>query len=168
MNFLKEMGDRGRSFEREAWPHQRAIHRTASRVLRSISAADEVTQEVFLTAWKSFDRFAPGTNCRAWLFQILTFTMQHYQRHERRFPAIPEGHADTMEAPTPVGRHLTDRRLRSAVQRLPPHYRHVLVLVDLEEFSYRETATVLRVPVGTVMSRLSRARRQMRQAQNLA
>lgn len=125
-------------------------------------AADEVTQEVFLRAWKAFDRFCAGTNCRAWLYQILTYTVLHYQRREQRFPRAPKGMLDSLEAPLQIDETLTDRRLLALLDQLPGPYLSVLRFVDIDGFSYRETADALQIPVGTVMSRLSRARRQMR------
>lgn len=125
-------------------------------------AAEEVTQEVFLRAWKAFDRFAVGTNCRAWLYQILTYTILHYQRREQRFPRAPKVMLDTLEAPLQMGERITDQVLLRLLSQLPEPYLTVLMFVDVEGFSYRETADALQIPVGTVMSRLSRARRQMR------
>ncbi len=150
------------SFEREAIPHHRAIHRTAARFLKNRGGADEVTQEVFLTAWKSFDRFRAGTNCRAWLYRILAFTVLHYRRHERRFPEASPCQTEALVAAPYINDRLTDRHLLQALGHLPEHYRRTLLLVDLQDHSYREAAQVMNVPVGTVMSRLNRARRRMR------
>jgi RNA polymerase sigma-70 factor (ECF subfamily) len=153
-------------FEAEAMPHVSAIYRTASRLTGA--AAEDVTQEVFLRAWRSFDRFTPGTNCKAWLYRILFFTVSRHRRVERRHAATDAAEILDWVAAGPecAAEHLTDRELLRLLDELHPRHREVLLLVDVEEFSYRDAATVLRVPVGTVMSRLSRARRRMRDLMN--
>ena len=155
-----------KQFETEAMPHLALIHRAATRVLGDVSRADDITQEVFLNAWRCFDRYEPGTNCKAWLFRILFHTIQHYHRREGRYSQAwveTETFFSRLPAAPIHVEELTDEELIGLVNRLPEHYRAVLLLVDLEEFSYRETAEVLGIPMGTVMSRLSRARAQMRE-----
>lgn len=153
-------------FEAEAVPHMGDIFRSAVRILGDRGRAEDVTQEVYLQAWKSFSRFETGTNCRAWLFKILFHTVSHYRRKWFRFSFVkePEELLENCLAYTPpVPTSLTDEEILGALDRLSVDYRAVILLVDLEEFSYKEAAGILEVPIGTVMSRLSRARSQLRE-----
>jgi len=123
-------------------------------------------QEVYLQAWKSFHRFTPGTNCRAWLFKILMNILHHDRRKWFNLRAMqPAGKdvEDTLMYAPPVPEKLTDQEVLSALDRVPTEFRAVILLADVEEFSYKEIAQVLQIPVGTVMSRLSRGRRLLRE-----
>jgi RNA polymerase sigma-70 factor (ECF subfamily) len=152
------------SFETEAMPHMDDLYRAALRLLLDSNKASDAVQETFLIAWKSFDRYETGTNCRAWLFQILFNVV----RHERRkwFKWLTGKEEDLAEsqiaAPQPIQENLTDKDILSALDNLPLQFREVLLLVDVEEFSYKEASAILQVPIGTVMSRLSRARGLLR------
>ena len=151
-------------FEAEALPHMNDLYRAAVRLLLDQSKASDAVQETYLLAWKSFQRYQPGTNCRAWLFQVLFNVI----RHERRawFKWITGKEEDLaqreMVAPQPVSQNLTDGDILSALDTLPVPFREALLLIDVEEFSYKEASEILRVPIGTVMSRLSRARGLLR------
>jgi RNA polymerase sigma-70 factor (ECF subfamily) len=152
-------------FEAEAMPHMNDIFRTATRMLADRSRAEDVVQEVFLQAWKSFDRFEAGTNCRAWLFKILFHCVNHHRRKWFRFPLLKETEefvAANLTYTPPVAEHLTDEEILAALDRIPADFRAVVLLVDVEEFAYREVAEILNIPIGTVMSRLSRGRKQLR------
>lgn len=153
-------------FESEAMPHLNDLYRMASRVLGDTSRAQDVVQEAFLQAWKSFHRFEPGTNCRAWLFKILFHCLNHYRRKWFRFPLLKDSEefleANVTYVP-PVAARLTDEEVLAALERIPADYRSVVLLVDVEEFSYREAAGILSIPIGTVMSRLSRGRKLLRE-----
>jgi RNA polymerase sigma-70 factor (ECF subfamily) len=152
-------------FEMEAMPHLNDIFRTASRMLGDRARAEDVVQEVYLQAWKSFDRFEPGTNCRAWLFKILFHCVSHHRRKWFRFPLLKETEehieANLMQ-PGSVNQHLTDGDILAALDEIPTEFRAVVLLVDVEEFSYKEVAGILSIPIGTVMSRLSRGRGLLR------
>ena len=153
-------------FEAAAMPHMSDIYRTASRLLGSATGADDVVQDVYLQAWKSFSQFEKGTNCRAWLFKILFHTLHHYRRKwlNVRIICEPDEVIGQTAAPSaPLGEHITDEEILSALAELPHDFRAVALLVDVEEFSYKEAAAVLNVPIGTVMSRLSRSRRLLRE-----
>ena len=152
-------------FEAEAMPHLNDLFRTAVHVLGDRGQAEDAVQEVYLQAWKSFARFEPGTNCRAWLFGILFNCIRHHRRKSFRFPRLKPNEefleanlACAPEIPT----QLSDRDILAALDAIPPDYRAVVLLVDVEEFSYREVADILSVPMGTVMSRVSRGRRMLR------
>lgn len=152
-------------FEAAALPHLNDIFRTAFRLMGDGARADDVVQDVYLQAWKSFDRFEPGTNCRAWLYKILFHTVHHYRRKWLNIRMVTESEEileKTAAAAPPVPEQITDEELLAALAVVPHDYRAVVLLVDVEEFSYREAAGVLNVPVGTVMSRLSRGRKLLR------
>lgn len=139
------------------------IYRAARRVVGDPGRAEDLTQEVYLEAWKSFHRYQPGTNCRAWLMKILFYRISHQRRLWRRIQDRFERplERDPVYVP-PVGEAISDADLLGALDRLTVDARTIVLLVDVEEFSYKEAAEVLGIPAGTVMSRLSRARRQLR------
>lgn len=152
-------------FEAEALPHLDDLFRTARRMSGDAVAAQDLVQDVYLQAWKSFGRFQLGTNCRAWLFTILFNKLRHFHR-ARYTSKIVRGADDFIEEtaayepPTPT--HISDEEILAALDKLPPTYREVVLLADVQEFAYREIAEILEVPIGTVMSRLSRGRRLLR------
>lgn len=153
-------------FEAAALPHLKDIYRTAVRVLGDSARADDVLQDVYLQAWKSFDKFEPGTNCRAWLYKILFHTINHYRRKWLNIRMIKESE-EVLEfavaGDPPMPEHITDEQMLAALDEVPQEFRAVVLLVDVEEFSYKDAAAILSVPVGTVMSRLSRGRRLLRE-----
>lgn len=154
------------SFEREALPHLNDIYRAASRILGDAARAEDVTQEVYLQAWKSFGRFESGTNCKAWMFKILFHCVNHHRRKWFRFPLLKESEEfleATITAPVPVPDRLTDGDVLAALDSVREDYRAVVMLVDVEEFAYKEASEILGIPIGTVMSRLSRGRKQLRE-----
>lgn len=153
-------------FEAEAMPHLKDIFRSAARLVGDRARAEDVAQEVYLEAWKSFHRFESGTNCRAWLFKILFHCVNHHRRKWFRFPLLKEteGFVEANLTYTPpVPEHLTDEEILAALDRMPTEFRAVVLLVDVEEFAYKEAAEILAVPIGTVMSRLSRGRKLLRE-----
>ena len=152
------------AFETEALPHMDDLFRAAVRMLQDHGKASDAVQEVYLVAWKSFGKYERGTNCKAWLFQILFNVV----RHERRnwFKWITGKEEDLAEAqliaPAPIPDTLTDGNILAALDKLPAQFRGALLLVDVEEFSYKEASEILQVPIGTIMSRLNRARGLLR------
>ena len=153
-------------FQAECLPFLRDIYRSAARVLGDPTRAEDVCQEVFLQAWKSFERFEPGTNCKAWLYKILFHCVHHQRRQWFRFPVLKDTEEfleANLTAPEPVPEHLTDQEILAALDRIPVDFKAVVLLVDVEEFSYKEAADILAVPIGTVMSRLSRGRKALRE-----
>jgi RNA polymerase sigma-70 factor (ECF subfamily) len=146
-------------------PHLNDLFRTASRLMGERGQAEDVVQEVFLQAWKSFDRFEPGTNCRAWLYKILFHCVSHHRRKWFRFPLLKETE-EFLEANLPaavsIPQNLTDAAILEALDQIPKDYRSVVLLVDVEEFAYKEVAEIMGIPIGTVMSRLSRGRGLLR------
>ena len=152
-------------FEAEAMPHLNDIFRTAMRVTGDRVAAEDVIQEVYLQAWRSFDRFEEGTNCRAWLYKILFHCVSHQRRKWFRFPQLKETEEfleTNLMQPASVPQDLTDEEILAALDGIAQEFRSVVVLVDVEEFAYKEVAEILSIPIGTVMSRLSRGRAMLR------
>lgn len=167
--------ERRRRFETETLAHLGRVH-AAARRLAGREVADDLTQETYLRAYRTFDNYTAGTNALAWLLTILRSIHLNRQRRRGREPEAQE--PDTLE--TTAARTMTDidweapqlaratagrwgagEVVGSALDRLPESFRNVVVLVDLQELSYEETATVLDCPIGTVRSRLARARRRL-------
>jgi RNA polymerase sigma-70 factor (ECF subfamily) len=157
---------RTEDFEAAALPHLGDIYRTASRLLADSTRADDVVQDVYLQAWKSFHKFEPGTNCRAWLYKILFHTVQHYRRKWMNARMVKESEElieQTVAWTPPVPEYITDEQILAALDEVPQDYRAAVLLVDVEEFAYKDVAGILNLPIGTVMSRLSRGRRLLRE-----
>ncbi len=153
------------SFETVALPHLNDLYRAARHTLGNQTAAEDVVQETYLQVWKSFHRFAAGTNCRAWLFKILFHVIQHYRRKNWRLQTLGEREEfllETLPYEAPVPQQLNDEDVLLALNRLPENFRAVILLADVEEFAYKEIAGILNVPIGTVMSRLNRGRKLLR------
>jgi RNA polymerase sigma-70 factor, ECF subfamily len=163
-----------RDFEREAMPHLDVLYATALRLTRSGSDAEDLVQDSLLRAYRFYDRFEAGTNLRAWLLKILTNTFINRYRKAKRERTFLEG-ADAGTAgegmmsrgamrslASPVDaaqRRLLAQEIERALDQLPDDYRVMILLADVEELSYREIAEVVGCPIGTVMSRLHRARK---------
>jgi RNA polymerase sigma-70 factor (ECF subfamily) len=153
-------------FEAEAMPHLNNIFRAALRMVGDNTRAEDVAQEVYLQAWQSFHRFEPGTNCHAWLFKILFHCVNHDRRKWLRFPLMQESEVVTeanLVHIEPIPETLTDNDILVALDRLPADYRAIVLIVDVEEFSYKDASQILSIPLGTVMSRLSRGRKLLRE-----
>jgi len=158
---------KAQQFETAALPHLNDLFRTATRLLGNPTEAEDIVQETYLLAWKSFDRFEPGTDCRAWLFAIMFNAVRHYRR--KWFDRKVTGGADeilenSLAYAPPVPEEISDEDILSALDAIPGDFRAVVLLADVQEFSYKEIAAILKVPVGTVMSRLSRGRGLLRTA----
>lgn len=153
-------------FEQAALPHLNELYRTAARLLGDSTKAEDVVQETYLQAWRSFDRFESGTNCRAWLFKILVNTIYHHRRKLFNLRLVKESEEVLEQAVAPatsIPEHISETEILRALDRIPTDYRAAVLLADVEEFSYKEIASLLSVPIGTVMSRLSRGRRLLRE-----
>lgn len=167
-------GARCRRFEAEALIHLDALYRTALRLAGSRAEAQDLVQDACLRAFEHFDRFKPGTNCRAWLFTIMRNVFLNRIRNRGREVLKDGAELESVVASVTTAKsddpetEFFQRALPGDVERalrcLPLAFREVVTLVDLEGFSYREAAEALRWPVGTVMSRLYRGRGQLRHA----
>jgi len=151
-------------FESVALPHANDLFRMAKSMLRNSAEAEDAVQECLLQAWKSFDRFTPGTNCRAWLYKILFHVVSHQRRKWQRLHLSedPQTLEDTLVARREISDRLTDEEILAAFRKMPQQYSEVVMLADVEEFSYKEIQETLGIPIGTVMSRLSRGREFLR------
>lgn len=161
----KSAEDKTADFESAAMPHLNDLYRAARHVLGSVEEAEDMVQEAYLQAWKSFHRFEPGTNCRAWLFKILFHVVSHHRRKQYRVQWVPDGEellAETLAYESPVPEELSDEEVLAAFSKIPEQYRGVVLLADVHELSYAEIAGALDIPIGTVMSRLSRGRKLLR------
>jgi RNA polymerase sigma-70 factor, ECF subfamily len=152
-------------FQEIALPYLSAVYRFAWRLSRDASVAEDLTQETFLQAWRSFRRFERGTNCRAWLFGILCFVWSHERRRRGRERVVYDDTIVEAASPCsepPIPDHLTDADVLAALDNLPHALRDTILLTDVEGFTYREVSNLLGIPLGTVMSRLNRGRRLLR------
>lgn len=167
-----------KAFEAEALPHMGILYGTALRMTRSPADAEDLVQDTFFKALRARDQFEPGSNCKAWLFKILTNTfINKYRRRvkEREILNGPEketnlehffksdAHRETLDPENAlVDRFLSDE-VQSALESLPVDYRTIIMLSDVQGFAYKEVAEMAGIPVGTVMSRLHRGRKLLQQ-----
>ncbi len=153
------------AFEGEVLPHADRLFRLAMWLERNRADAEDVVQETMIQALRSFHRFQPGTNCRAWLITILQRIVGNRRRAKGRSIVVSDPDdriAHTVPFVPPVPQQLTDELLLESLRRLPPAFQEVIVLCDVEDLSYKEAAEALAIPMGTVMSRLHRGRAQLR------
>jgi RNA polymerase sigma-70 factor (ECF subfamily) len=159
------------TFEAEALPHLDSLYRMALRLTGESARAEDLVQETMLKAYRAWQQYMPGTNARAWLLTILRNTFINEYRRRKREPVAVDLEAvepyaifRSVEQTDPEGAffdRIVDERVLEAIDRLPPDFREVLALSDMEGLSYAEIAAALEIPVGTVKSRLFRARRQL-------
>jgi len=160
-------------FEREVMPHLQALHSVALRLTRSQGDAEDLVQDAVLRAYRFWDGFEAGSNCKAWLLRILTNVFRNRYRERNREQEILleaesttanlgqfQGHAMRDAESALFGRMLS-RDVEKALAALPDEFRLPVVLADLEDLSYKEIADVMECPAGTVMSRLYRGRRML-------
>jgi RNA polymerase sigma-70 factor (ECF subfamily) len=163
-----------RDFERQALPFLDSLYNTAYRLARNSEDAEDLVQETYLKAYRSFEQFTPGTNLKAWMFKILKNAFINEYRRRQTVPpesdfADIEENLESHLRPEAAGQiknpeqealdGALDEDVQRALDELPPDYRMAVVLADLEGFSYKEIADILEIPVGTVMSRLYRGRK---------
>ena len=154
------------AFEAEAMPHVDRLYRLAMWWERDRREAEDLVQDTLVQALQSFHRFTAGTNCRAWLVSILRHVRSNRRRGMLRRITVEDPDdriADTVPFVPPVPQHLTDEDMLAALRRIPEAYQDIILLCDVEELTYKEIASVLRIPIGTVMSRLHRGRALLRQ-----
>lgn len=171
---------REETFQREALPEMDAVYRFALRLAGNPPEAEDLVQETFLRAWRSWEQYTPGTNCKSWLFTICRNVFLRQQERGKRHDEILSEQApddpDRLSRENPVFaaskdsdpegdffREIVDDDVLEAIDELPEDYRMVVVLSDLEGMAYREIADMLEIPVGTVKSRLFRGRRMLQQ-----
>ena len=162
-------------FEAEALASIDSLYRTALRLTHDPSDAEDLVQDTYLKAFRAADRFEPGTNLRAWLFTILHNTARNRARDRARAAVTVDSETVERAADAPAGpggpmgdtpeslllRDTLDPELQAAIDALPDAFRQAVWLRDVEEFSYAEIGDALQIPIGTVMSRISRGRRML-------
>jgi len=176
-----ETGRQASEFEELALPLLPSLYNVAFWLSRSATDAEDLVQETFLKALRGFDTFEPGTNFKAWIFRILrnTYLTSRAGLATRRTVALedelnesggtgpahyPEGAIDRQTPETSLLQLVDRTALNAAMETLPPPLLEVILLCDVEEMKYREIATALEIPIGTVMSRVARARVALRLA----
>jgi RNA polymerase sigma-70 factor, ECF subfamily len=159
-------------FEELAMPQFDSLYNFARWIARDSNDAEDLVQETYLKALRSFASFRPGTNFRAWMFRILRNTfLSSRKKYERRMIDALESEEDepelavVRETPETILLNRSNlQRMERAIDDLPAHYRETLLLCEVEEMSYQQIAEILSIPIGTVMSRLARARKAVRES----
>lgn len=168
-----------KAFYEEAVPHLDPLYATALRLTKNENDAEDLVQETMLKAFRYFEKYEKGTNCKAWLFKIMTNTfINRYRKNQKRKEFLVDEDFRPLQerAEAPAQNPFIDEiageeqmyfklfgdEVKQALEEIPVDFRMVVLLADLQDFAYKEIAEIMETPIGTVMSRLHRGRRQLR------
>lgn len=174
---LESAADRNLRFERDALVFTDQLYAAALRYTKNPEDARDLVQDTYLKAFNSFHQFEEGTNLRAWLYRVLTTTFINIYRKDQRRPQLAAGELEDWQiaraqshtsdlgksAEVQALENLADGDIKRALQEIPEEFRIAVYLADVEGFSYKEIAEIVDVPAGTVMSRLHRGRKALRE-----
>jgi RNA polymerase sigma-70 factor (ECF subfamily) len=152
-------------FEREALPLMPDVYRVAVWLTRDVSEAEDLTQETFAQAFKSFHGYERGTNCKAWLMTILHHANSKRLRLKLRLQLVEDPEekiAATLAFEPPIPQGITDEEILASLRKVPEQFRQIVLLADVEDLTYKEVSDIMKIPLGTVMSRLHRGRKLLR------
>lgn len=169
--------ERTKRFERDALQYMNQLYAAAMRYTKNPEDAQDLVQDTYIKAYNSFHQFEPGTNLKAWLYRVLTTTFINNYRKDQRRPQTSDSEledwqlAEASSHTSDQGKstedvvleNLPDSDIKNALAQIPEEFRMVVYLADVEGFSYKEIAEIVDVPTGTVMSRLHRGRKQLRE-----
>lgn len=169
--------ERRKRFERDALQYMNQLYGAALRYTKNPDDAQDLVQDTYAKAYTSFHQFEPGTNLKAWLYRVLTTTFINNYRKDQRRPQTSDSEledwqlADAASHTSDQGKsaedvvleNLPDSDIKRALAEIPEEFRMAVYLADVEGFSYKEIADIVGVPTGTVMSRLHRGRKQLRE-----
>mgnify|MGYP003951459389 CR=1 FL=1 len=168
--------DARRAFQQEAMVHFDSLYESARYMTRGGDEAQDLVQETLLKAFRSWDRYQTGTNCKAWLFRIMTNTFINSLRKRRPLAGLIDeidsserafdtyGASEFYQSPAKQAEgRMIPERVQQAIEAIPESFRVPVVLADLQDFSYKEIGEILDCPVGTVMSRLHRGRKRLQE-----
>jgi RNA polymerase sigma-70 factor (ECF subfamily) len=177
--FGKKRSKKDEAYQKEAVPHLDALYGTALRMTKDEADAEDLVQEAMLKAYRYFDKYENGTNCKAWLFKIMTNTfINRYRKSKKRKEYLVDDDYRPLQerAEAPERNPFIDDfgedeenlyfkmfgdEVKSALETMPVDFRMVVLLADLQDFAYKEIAEIMDCPIGTVMSRLYRGRRML-------
>ncbi len=173
----ESIDERTKRFERDALAFKNQLYSAAMRYTRNPDDAQDLLQDTYAKAFVSFHQFEPGTNLKAWLYRVLTTTFINNYRKDQRRPQMADSELEDWElfesashtsdqgksAEVEVLENLPDVDIKRALASIPEEFRMAVYLVDVEGFSYKEAAEIIGIPTGTIMSRLHRGRKQLRE-----